>query len=77
MNMSETRIQHEIDMLQGEEPILKFFSFAHLRTDLRPISEPFAVMAVRFVMRLPRSERTAGLRKLLEAKDCIVRASLP
>jgi hypothetical protein len=48
-----------------------------LREDLKAISEPFHDHAFRIVETLPRNpERSAALRKLLEAKDCAVRAFL-
>ena len=60
-----------------EEPILQFFVTAHLRADLRVVSEPFAGLAATIVSTLPRNpERTVALRKLLEAKDAAVRARL-
>lgn len=58
------------------EPILRFFTFAHLPPRLLAVSEPFAELA-KHVMTLPRSpERTVALRKLLEAKDAAVRAAI-
>lgn len=59
------------------EPMLQFFAYEHLPGHLQPISRPFAVLADWMVNDLPRNpERTAGLRKLLEAKDCAVRACI-
>ena len=58
------------------EPMLQLFRHMHLRDDLRAISKPFGVLA-RQVAALPRNpERTAALRKLREAKDCAVTASI-
>lgn len=60
-----------------EEHILQFFAYQHLPEHLQAISKPFSEQADHIVKTIPRSpERTAGLRKLLEAKDCIVRAFL-
>ncbi len=57
------------------EPILQFFAWGHLSADLAAISEPFQRLANHIVETLPRNaERTTALRKLLEAKDCAVRA---
>ena len=57
------------------EPMLQFFEYAHLRDDLQIISAPFCTLAIAMVNLLPRNpERTAALRKLLEAKDWAVRA---
>jgi len=57
--------------------MIQFFDYNHLRDDLKPISRPFAELAVLLVETLPSNpERTVALRKLLEAKDCAVRAYL-
>lgn len=59
------------------EPMMQFFAYAHLPVHLQNISKPFCDLAQQMIDTLPRNpERTAGLRKLLEAKDCAVRASL-
>ncbi|NUR80778.1 MAG: hypothetical protein HOQ21_10080 [Dermatophilaceae bacterium] len=53
------------------------FAYEHLREDLRPVSQACAEVAELMVERLPDGpELSAGLRKLLEAKDCFVRAAL-
>lgn len=53
------------------------FAFEHLPEHLRLISQPCAVLAQDMVAHLPDGpELSAGLRKLLEAKDCFVRAAL-
>lgn len=53
------------------------FAFGHLNEDLRPGSERFAGIAQYMIDVLPDGhELVAGLRKLLEAKDCFVRAAL-
>jgi hypothetical protein len=58
-------------------PIMKFFAFAHLPAELQQISKPIGELAEKLDQELPDSaEKTAGLRKLLEAKDCFVRARL-
>lgn len=73
------------------EPLLQFFAYEHLPMNLQLISKPFCELAHAMVMgdnteesgtctfgsALPRNpERTVALRKLLEAKDCAVRAAL-
>jgi len=58
-------------------PILKYFEYAHLPPHLQEVSKPFGEMAKSFDELLPDgAEKSAGLRKLLEAKDCLVRAKL-
>lgn len=59
------------------EPMLQFFAFEHLPEHLQPVLRLFGNLARHMVNTLPRNpERTVGLRKLLEAKDCAVRAKL-
>lgn len=60
------------------EPLLRYFAFEHLHEPLRDCSAKFHALASWIVTSLPRNpERTVALRKLLEAKDCAVRALLP
>lgn len=72
-------LQTRLDVAAKVDDIVRFFSFAHLREGkLRDTSRLFAYLAHEITERVPRcAERTAGLRKLLEAKDCAVRACLP
>jgi hypothetical protein len=59
-------------------PIIKYFAFAHLPELLQKVSKPFGELAEKMERELPDGpEKSAGLRKLLEAKDCMVRATLP
>lgn len=58
-----------------KNPILEFFAYEHLPPHLKEISAPFAGLAADMLHKLPaNAERTAAFRKLLEAKDCAVRA---
>lgn len=60
------------------DPLLQHFRWKHLPARLQEVSKPFGQQAARLVRELPRcAERSAALRKLLEAKDCAVRAALP
>ncbi len=55
-------------------PIMKHFRFEHLPTHLQDVSRPICELAEDMVATLPMcAELSAGLRKLLEAKDCLVR----
>jgi hypothetical protein len=55
----------------------QFFAYDHLKPPLQDVSKPFGELAARIVDTLPDNpERTTALRKLLEAKDCAVRAFL-
>lgn len=59
------------------EYLLQFFAYSHLPEYLQAISKPFGDLADFIVAALPKNpERTVALRKLLEAKDCAVRAKL-
>lgn len=66
-------------MHPATQAILRFFSFDHLPEGAaRDTSRAFSIMAHGLAEAMPPSaETTAGLRKLLEAKDCFVRAALP
>lgn len=60
-----------------KDRLMQFFAYAHLPPHLQEISKPFGDMAEWIVNTLPSNpERTVALRKLLEAKDCAVRAKL-
>ena len=60
------------------DPVLKFFAFEHVPHKLQKTSALFAATAKEVIDFVPRNaERTVALRKLLEAKDAAVRASLP
>lgn len=60
-----------------DNPIMKYFEYDHLPEHLQAVSKPFGLMAQQINGELPDGpEKSAGLRKLLEAKDCMVRAAL-
>lgn len=57
--------------------LLRFFEYEHLPPHLRTTSRECHMLAHSIADRLPDGpELSAGLRKLLEAKDCFVRAAL-
>lgn len=57
--------------------IMRYFEYEHLPQHLRVVSKPICDLAKEMDDSLPDGpEKSAGLRKLLEAKDCLVRASL-
>lgn len=59
------------------DPILHFFHYSHLPPKLRETSRSFFILAAHVINTLPRNpERTVALRKLLEAKDAVVRANI-
>ena len=59
------------------EHLLGLFTHDHLAPDLQEIARPVASLANGMAEALPDCpELTVGLRKLLEAKDCFVRAAI-
>ena len=61
----------------GTTHLLRYFEYAHLPAHLQPVSAACGGLAQQMAAALPDGpELTAGLRKLLEAKDCFVRAAL-
>ena len=63
------------------ERILRYFKYKHLPAELQAISKPCCELAEQIVEEFCKdsidpSEVTVGLRKLMEAKDCFVRAML-
>lgn len=67
----------EANMHPDKNPIMKHFNYGHLPPHLQKVSAPICDLARQMDEALPNGpEKSAGLRKLLEAKDCFVRASL-
>ena len=59
------------------ERLLQYFEYKHLPDNLQKVSKELYEVAHRMHKTVPEGpEQTAGLRKLLEAKDCFVRAAL-
>lgn len=57
--------------------IMDFFEYSHLPQHLQTVSKPICDLAKQMNEQLPDGpEKSAGLRKLLEAKDCFVRANI-
>ena len=56
---------------------IQFFEYKHLPEFLQEVSKPFYELAHKMEDELPDgAEKSAGMRKLLEAKDCFVRVKL-
>lgn len=69
----------ELERVEDKPPsdIMRYFEYEHLPEKLQQISGPIGLLAISMDETLPHCpEKTAGLRKLLEAKDCFVRAAL-
>jgi ferritin-like protein len=61
----------------GRHYLLQFFRYEHLPKHLQAASRPFGELAALLDAELPDNpEKTTALRKLLESKDCAVRALL-
>jgi hypothetical protein len=59
------------------QQLARWFTFDHLRDDLRPPSAACAHLAQEMIDTLPDGpELSAGLRHLLEAKDAFVRSAI-
>lgn len=64
-------------MSDSEDRMLKWFAYSHLPEHLRSTSREFYELAMFISQHIsPGPERTVSLRKLLEAKDAAVRATL-
>jgi len=56
---------------------MKYFEYSHLPERLQAVSKPICELALEMDKSLPDgAEKSAGLRKLLEAKDCFVRQAV-
>jgi hypothetical protein len=57
---------------------MRYFEYGHLPEELQKVSQPFHGLAhlVSTLTATDPAEQTVALRKLLEAKDCAVRAVL-
>lgn len=59
------------------ESIAEYFRYDHLPPALQEVSKPFGDLAVALLSIVPDcAERTEAMRKLVESKDCAVRAKL-
>lgn len=68
-NREETGFMHN--------QIMQYFEYSHLPEHLQEVSKPLCDAAKHYDKTIPDGpEKSAGLRKLLEAKDCLVRAAL-
>lgn len=73
----EKNAENESSPVANEDRMLKFFECGHLPPNLKEIADVFREAAVRLDVEVANGpERSAGFRKLLEAKDCFVRARL-
>lgn len=65
-------------IMRPDHPMLKYFNYDHLPEQLQLTSRPFHVLAKSMDKALPDGDqKDKFFQKLLEAKDCAVRAQLP
>lgn len=77
-------LDHTLEALRGwrggpiadVHDVLQFFRYAHLPADLQARSKLFADLAVVLACGPKNPETVVALRKLLEAKDAAVRATI-
>ena len=74
MKMDETT---KPAMHPATKEMLENFDYDHLPPALQAVSKPFHDLAHDVASKYSGAELTAGLRKLLESKDCVVRAARP
>jgi hypothetical protein len=75
--------REEEDMHPSIPPLLRYFEYGHLPVDLQLVAMPFHALAQDMAARLgevtdpgPGAQLNRCLQKLLESKDCAVRAAL-
>jgi len=75
--LPKTETKTPMPKVKSGREIMKFFKYDHLPERLANISQPFCDLASMIDGALPvNDESTVALRKLLEAKDAAVRATL-
>ena len=63
--------------MTASKRLLAHFQYSHLPEVLQKVSKPICELAKQLDNEIADGpEKTVGLRKLLEAKDCMVRAAL-
>lgn len=79
LQISEIEIKNTGPLPDNIKPhdSMQFFEYKHLPDHLQEISMPFGQLAQQLDELLPNNpEKSAMMRKLMEAKDCAVRARL-
>lgn len=72
-----TRGKVKEEDLEFADPVLQFFTWAHLPERLQSVSAPFGRLAHQIALTLPSNEqRNIALQDLLRAKDAAVRARI-
>lgn len=74
---AKKRLREKIEEDMREDRMGKWFAYEHLPDHLAEVSKGFHTLALEVCGAVePGPERTVALRKLLEAKDAAVRATL-
>ncbi len=76
LELHETEVKMEKQRHPSITNLLRFFKYDHLPPKLQAVSKPFCDLAYDVGSKYEGPEAAACLRKLLEAKDCAVRAAL-
>lgn len=77
MNTTDREGASVPDLHPATAALLRHFRWEHLPPDLQAVSRPVGDLAYEMAMSLPQGpELTTGLRKLLESKDCFMRAAV-
>lgn len=86
LQLSRTNpMKQKVEFAESAFPLLKYFAYEHLPEQLQGISKPFSELAYEVALRFDNEikrpmasfdETKEALRKLLEAKECAVRAAL-
>ena len=76
--MSEPLVESPVDPFAERHPgtrhVLKFFDYDRFPEEIKPIGWAFHDLAHGLVAKLPDDpELVAGLRKLMEARNCMIR----
>jgi hypothetical protein len=75
--MSPANVKAPLPRHPATMGLLRFFAYRHLPEPLQAVASGCWELAHRQVEQLPDGpELTAGLRHLMEAKDCFLRAAL-
>lgn len=72
----DERIGRSGRVVLDDKNLMRFFEYQHLPVRLQEVSRPCRALAHKLAEMVSEDVLAAGLRKLLEAKDCFVRARL-
>ncbi len=77
MTTGQGESTQSVQLTEPREYLLQYFEYGHLPAHMQDTSRLFHDLAHTLIATTPRNpERTMALRRLLEAKDCAVRANI-